>query len=84
MEIKSIGGVRYLLTFVDDYSRKVFTYFQESKDQVTETFKDLLRKASIKHNLTVPYNPQEKQEVCSLKQNSPQNIRQKLWLQQTI
>lgn len=39
MEEKSIGGSKYFLTFIDDYSRKVFIYFLTTKDEVEETFK---------------------------------------------
>lgn len=31
---KSIGRSNYLLTFVDDYSRKVFVYFIKTKNEV--------------------------------------------------
>ncbi|HBK83012.1 MAG TPA: hypothetical protein DDZ41_05350, partial [Flavobacterium sp.] len=36
MENLSIGKAKYILTFVDDYSRKVFVYFLKSKDEVFE------------------------------------------------
>lgn len=35
----SIGGKRYMLTFIDDYSRKVWVYFLKHKDEVFSTFK---------------------------------------------
>lgn len=38
METQSIGGARYILTFVDDFSRKVFVYFLRKKSEVFETF----------------------------------------------
>lgn len=34
----SIGGARYLLVFVDDYSRMVFVYFIKNKSDIYETF----------------------------------------------
>lgn len=40
MEVDSFGGSRYILTFVDDYSKKVFAYFLSSKDQVTNAFNE--------------------------------------------
>lgn len=40
MEETSFSGSRYLLTFIDDYSRKVFVYFLKSKDQVVEIFEE--------------------------------------------
>lgn len=36
--VPSISGNRYALTFVDDFSRKVFLYLLKSKDQVFEKF----------------------------------------------
>lgn len=38
MESSSIGGVKYFLTFIDDHSRKVFTYFVHFKSQVLSIF----------------------------------------------
>lgn len=38
METQSIGKARYLLTFVDDYSRAVSAYFLKEKSEVTEKF----------------------------------------------
>jgi len=39
MEVTSSGGARYLLTFIDDFSRKVFVYFLKSKMEVSDTIK---------------------------------------------
>ena len=36
----SIEGSRYLLTIIDDYSRKVWVFFLKSKDEVFREFKD--------------------------------------------
>lgn len=36
----SRGGKRYVVTFIDDYSRKVFVRFLKTKDDVFEAFKD--------------------------------------------
>ncbi|XP_070018812.1 uncharacterized mitochondrial protein AtMg00300-like [Nicotiana sylvestris] len=35
----SKGGARYMLTFIDDYSRKVWVYFLKNKSDVFLTFK---------------------------------------------
>lgn len=40
MEEKSLGGARYYVTFIDDYSRKVFVYHIHSKSQVLDCFKE--------------------------------------------
>ena len=39
MNVKSLGGASYFVTFIDDYSRKCWLYPLSSKDQVFETFK---------------------------------------------
>ena len=39
MENKSIGGSKYFLLFVDDYSRMAFVYFLKTKDEVFTNFK---------------------------------------------
>lgn len=38
MEKKSIGRARYMLTFSDDFSRKLFVYFLAEKSKVLDTF----------------------------------------------
>lgn len=40
LEVNSLGGARYFLTLIDDYSHKVFIYMLKTKDEVTECFKD--------------------------------------------
>ncbi len=37
-QVTSKEGHKYLLTFIDDYSRKVWVYFLKHKDEVFETF----------------------------------------------
>ena len=37
--VLSKGGARYLLTFIDDFSRKVWVYFLKHKNDVFHTFK---------------------------------------------
>ena len=37
--VPSKGGTRYLLTFIDDFSRKVLVYFLKHKNDVFPTFK---------------------------------------------
>ena len=37
--VVSKGGAQYLLTFIDDYSRKVWVYFLKRKSDVFVTFK---------------------------------------------
>ena len=37
--INSLGGARYFLTLIDDYSRKVWVYFPKQKGEVFDKFK---------------------------------------------
>lgn len=39
IEINSLAGSRYMLTFLDDFSHKTFIYFQKTKDEAFENFK---------------------------------------------
>lgn len=38
VEVPSLGGSRFFVTFIDDATRKVFVYCLESKGQVTEVY----------------------------------------------
>ena len=42
MEQNSLGGSKYFVTFVDDYSRLVFVYFLKAKSEVFEKFKQFV------------------------------------------
>lgn len=90
MEVGSLSGCKYLLTFVDDYTRKVYGYFLKEKSEVPDKFnefknlvenetglrikkirsdngkeyvnlrmKAIMEKCGIRHELTVPYSPQQ-------------------------
>lgn len=39
MEVESLGGNKYFLTFIDDFSRKTWIYLLRTKDQVFQHFK---------------------------------------------
>jgi hypothetical protein len=39
--VASLGGSRYYVTFIDDFSRKAWVYFLKNKSDVFETFKKL-------------------------------------------
>lgn len=43
METNSIGHAKYFLTFIDDFSRKVFVYFLKQKSEVLDRFKEFKR-----------------------------------------
>ena len=38
MQSNNLGGALYYVTFIDDYSRKVWAYALKSKDQVLDVF----------------------------------------------
>ena len=42
MQIESVGGSRYLLTFIDDYSRYTVVYLLKRKSEVTSKFKEFV------------------------------------------
>ena len=42
MPVDSLGGKKYILTFLDDHTRKVFVYFLERKSEVSEHVKDFI------------------------------------------
>ena len=46
MENASIGA-RYFLTFIDDFSRKVFVYFLRSKSEVLKRFKEFKKLVEV-------------------------------------
>lgn len=41
---RSLGGAMYFVTFIDDFSRKVWCFPLKSKDQVLEMFRDFHNK----------------------------------------
>uniref|UniRef100_A0A2A4JA71 Integrase catalytic domain-containing protein n=1 Tax=Heliothis virescens TaxID=7102 RepID=A0A2A4JA71_HELVI len=50
METQSLGGMRYFITFVDDYSRLVSVYFLKDKLNILNAFKDFHKKAENECN----------------------------------
>lgn len=40
LKVQSFGGASYFVTFIDDYSRKLWVYALKTKDQVLEKFMD--------------------------------------------
>lgn len=51
-QVQSKGGARYMLTFIDDYSKKVWIYVLRSKDEVFNHFKQwktMIEKQTGKH-----------------------------------
>ncbi|KRX74502.1 Retrovirus-related Pol polyprotein from transposon TNT 1-94 [Trichinella sp. T6] len=42
MQVVSVGGTRYFLSFIDDFSRKSFVYFLKHKNEALPKFKDFI------------------------------------------
>ncbi|KRY64885.1 Retrovirus-related Pol polyprotein from transposon TNT 1-94, partial [Trichinella pseudospiralis] len=42
MQVASVGGARYFLSFIDDFSRKSFVYFLKHKNEALPKFKDFI------------------------------------------
>ncbi|KRZ63393.1 Retrovirus-related Pol polyprotein from transposon TNT 1-94 [Trichinella nativa] len=42
MQVVSVGGDRYFLSFIDDFSRKSFVYFLKHKNEALPKFKDFI------------------------------------------
>lgn len=53
MSTKSFGGARYLLTFVDDFSRKVFVYPMKQKSEVFDLFVGFTKLVENQQNKTI-------------------------------
>lgn len=45
----SVGGARYYMNFIDDYSHKTFVYFLTRKNEALEKFKSFCAKVKLKH-----------------------------------
>ena len=52
-KIRSHGGFRYLMTFIDDYSRYSFVYFIKDKSNAFEIFKLFHKKEVLSRNLHI-------------------------------
>ena len=59
MPTESLGGHKYFVTFIDDYSRHCSVYFMKHRSEVLSKFKEYLKHRGIRHELTVPYNPEQ-------------------------
>jgi len=55
MKTTSMGGARYFLTFIDDFSRKVWAYMLKAKSECFEKFKEFkaLVERQSEHNIKV-------------------------------
>lgn len=55
MEIKSIGGARYFVLFIDDYTRMTFIYFLKAKSEVLNYFKEFKSMAENIYNTKIKH-----------------------------
>ncbi|KRY98115.1 Retrovirus-related Pol polyprotein from transposon TNT 1-94 [Trichinella pseudospiralis] len=84
MQVASVGGARYFLSFIDDFSRKSFVYFLKHNNEALPKFKDFIAmverqtskrvKKGIRHERTIPETPQqngvaERMNACEKGQN---------------
>ena len=46
MKTATPGGMKYFVTFIDDYSRMVFVYFMKEKSKVLSKFKESIEMAN--------------------------------------
>ncbi|KAG6457289.1 hypothetical protein O3G_MSEX010208 [Manduca sexta] len=53
MSVSSFSGAKYLLTFIDDFTRMTFGYFIKSKDEVLSVFKVFKRLVENETNLKI-------------------------------
>lgn len=53
METTSLGGAKYFLTFIDDYSRMCFVYFLKTKDEAFSKFKDFKSLCENQQNVKI-------------------------------
>lgn len=65
MPAESIGGYRYFMSFIDDYSTKVFLYSIKLKSDnrtefVNKQMEKLFTKSGIIHQKSIPYTPQSR------------------------
>jgi hypothetical protein len=49
----SLGGKKYCLVIVDEYSRYTWVYFFTYKSETQQTIKDIATEAEHQHNATV-------------------------------
>lgn len=53
MPVNSIGGSRYIMTLIDDYSRKIMVYFLKNKNEVVHNIKNFVNKVERDKGLKI-------------------------------
>ncbi|KAL6337934.1 hypothetical protein AAG906_005399 [Vitis piasezkii] len=81
--VESHSGCRYYVTFIDDFSRKVWVYFLKAKDEVfgkfkewkTMDFDEFCKKEGIVRHRTVRHTPQQNGVAERMNQTLVQRAR---------
>nr|GEV29833.1 retrovirus-related Pol polyprotein from transposon TNT 1-94 [Tanacetum cinerariifolium] len=76
--VKSHGGYVYFVTFIDDYSRKVWVYFLKTKDEVFGNFKEwktMVEKQTVNRSPSTAIGLKTPQEVWSGKPSNYSDLR---------
>ena len=55
LQTESLGGSRYLLTLIDDYSRYTRVYFMRHKSEATEIIKNYMQLVKTQFEVTVKW-----------------------------
>ena len=53
MKTASLGGAKYFVTFIDDFSRKVWIYLLKDKSKTFEAFKEFKQEAENESGLKI-------------------------------
>ena len=76
-KMASLGGKHYFVTFVDDFSRRVWVYTMKSKDEVFETF--LVWKKMVENQTERKYSDMTMVQNIEMI-NFPISVRRKAYL----
>ena len=76
-KMASLGGKHYFVTFVDDFSRRVWVYTMKSKDEVFETF--LVWKKMVENQTKRKYSDMTMVQNIEMI-NFPISVRRKAYL----
>jgi len=73
MQTASLGGAKYFVTFINDFTRKVWIYLLKDKSKTFETFKEFKQEAENEFGMKIKvlrsdnggeYNSKEFNQFC--------------------
>lgn len=73
MRTTSLGGVKYFVTFINDFNKKVWIYLLKDKSKTFEAFKEIKKKVENECGLNIKvlrldnggeYNSKEFNQFC--------------------